>query len=75
VRGTKGAYQVMVFSGAQTGAPPSQGFDATNAWQTISLELKNFKGLDANNFFGVAVVAGPTQGEFKYQLDDVKLLP
>lgn len=80
VRGTlndnnSGAYQVMMFSGTKTGTPPSQSFEVSPAWQTITLELENFRGLDVNKFYGLAIVAGPSQGEFKYQLDDVKLLP
>ncbi len=75
VRGTNGRYRVMVFSGAQTGAPPSQSVEVSDTWSTITLELENFRGLDVGNFYGLAIVAGPEQGEFKYQLDDVKLLP
>ena len=65
----------MVFSGAQTGVPPSQSFEVSDAWNTITLELENFRGVDIMNLYGLAVVAGPSQGQFKYQLDDVKLLP
>lgn len=73
VRGTQGQYQLMVFSGDSSGVPPSQTFSVTNKWQTISLELDDFRGFDATRFTGLAIVAGPTVGEFKYYLNDVKL--
>ncbi|MBL4672790.1 MAG: CIA30 family protein [Arenicella sp.] len=74
VRGTTGQYQAMTFSGTQGGSPPSQSFSVNNEWQTVNLALSNFRGLDKTLLSGVAIVAGPRQGEFKYYLDDVKLL-
>lgn len=75
VRGSQGQYQAMMFSATSVGAPPAQTIKVTDDWQTISLELKNFRGLDTSQFTGLAIVAGPTTGEFKYLLDDVKLVP
>lgn len=75
IRGTEGRYQVMVFSGTQNGVPPSQTFDVSEEWQTISLSLKDFRGFDATQFNGLAIVAGPAVGQFEYYLDDVKLVP
>jgi len=74
VRGTVGEYQVMTFSDARAGVPPSQPFSVTNQWQIITLQLSNFNGLDSTRFSGLAIVAGPSLGEFEYYLDDVKLL-
>lgn len=74
VRGTIGRYQAMVFSGTQAGSPPSQSFSVNNEWQTVNLALSNFRGLDRTQLSGMAIVAGPKQGEFEYYLDDVKLL-
>jgi hypothetical protein len=74
IRGTEGAYQLMVFSGAQNGVPPSQTFEANKDWQTVSLSLKDFRGFDVKLFTGLAIVAGPTLGKFEYFLDDVKLV-
>jgi imidazolonepropionase-like amidohydrolase len=74
VRGSKGQYQTMMFSGSVAGAPPSQTITVTEAWQTVSLELRQFRGLDLTRVTGLAIVAGPTTGEYTYQLDDVKLV-
>jgi len=74
VRGTTGQYQVMMFSGSQTGAPPSQTFGVSNEWRTITLPLGDFKGLDRTRLSGLAIVAGPNLGEFEYYLDDLKLI-
>jgi imidazolonepropionase-like amidohydrolase len=74
VRGTIGQYQAMVFSGTQAGSPPSQSFSVDSEWQTVTLALSNFRGLDKTQLSGMAIVAGPKQGEFEYYLDDVKLL-
>lgn len=74
VRGSAGQYRAMMFSGANAGAPPSQAFKVTQQWQTISLNLDRFRGLDSARFYGIAIVAGPGIGEFKYQLDSVKLI-
>ncbi len=74
VRGTIGQYQAMVFSGTQAGSPPSQSFSVNSEWQTVTLALSNFRGLDKTQLSGLAIVAGPKQGEFEYYLDDVKLL-
>jgi len=74
VRGTIGQYQVLTFSGPQSGPPPSQSFKVSGEWQTVSMALSRFRGLDKTQLSGMAIVAGPRQGEFEYYLDDVKLV-
>lgn len=74
VRGTVGRYQLMVFSDGQTGVPPSQKFSVSDEWQSIQLNINDFHGLNVENFLGLAIVAGPSIGEFEYYIDDVKLV-
>lgn len=73
IRGTAGSYRIMTFSGEQTGAPPAQTFEVKNEWQTIDFLLADFPGLIKERLNGLAIVAGPAQGEFEYYLKDVKL--
>ncbi len=75
VRGSVGEYRAMVFSGSNTGIPPSQTFVVRQEWQNIELPLSKFRGFDPRQFLGLAIVAGPTTGEFELYLDDVKLRP
>lgn len=73
IKGTPGRYRVMFFSSVNQGIPPSQSFVITQDWQTISLLLTNFTGLDANNFSGLAIVAGPAPTKYEYTVDNVSL--
>ena len=73
IRGTPGTYRAMVFSGSNTGAPPAQSFEVNQRWQTIRLPLADFQGMAAENFNGLAIVAGPAFGSFEYYLKNVKL--
>lgn len=73
IKGTPGEYRVMFFSSENTGIPPSQSFVITQNWQTISLLLADFSGLDTNDFSGLAIVAGPALTKFEYTVDNVVL--
>ena len=75
VRGSEGEYRLMIFTTSTAGAPASQTFKVKEQWSEIRLALDDFKGVDTHNFIGLAIVSGPEAGTFKYQLDDVKLLP
>jgi len=75
IRGSEGQYRAMMFDTSTAGAPPSQTFSVSDQWREVRLDLDKFIGLDINNFIGIAIVSGPSIGEFKYQLDDVKLIP
>ncbi len=74
-KGDPGSYQVMLFSSQLTGPPPSQNFFVKDSedWATIKLDMSDFKGFNTSDFIGLAIVAGPAHGEFKYELDGVKL--
>ncbi len=73
VRGTPGVYTAMIFVSGSAGAPPSQNFNITNDWQTIILNIEDFRGLNPKLFAGLAITAGPTPGVFDYEIDTVTL--
>lgn len=73
VKGTRGTYRVLVFDANASGIPPSQNFEITQDWQTVSLKLSEFVGFNKKAFAGFAFVAGPKLGSFEFMLDDVKL--
>ncbi|PHS39993.1 MAG: hypothetical protein COA91_05035 [Robiginitomaculum sp.] len=77
VRGTPGMYTAMIFTSGSVGAPPSQNFnitsDITSDWQTITLNMENFNGLNPKLFAGLAITAGPAPGVFDYEIDTVTL--
>jgi len=73
IRGTVGTYRVMMFDAAVAGVPPTQSFKVSQSWQTVSLALRDFRGFSSSDFVGLAIVAGPEQGEFQYQIDNVTL--
>ena len=75
IRGSHGEYRAMVFAMSTTGTPPSQTFTVGEQWNQVRLSLDKFKGADLQNFLGLAIVSGPSTGTFKYQLDDVRLIP
>jgi imidazolonepropionase-like amidohydrolase len=73
VKGTKGVYRVMGFDTAAAGIPPAQSFTIGKQWQTITLPLSAFSGLNIKIVSGFAFVAGPTKGEFEFYLDNVRI--
>ncbi len=73
VQGSPGKYRLMVFSSVAAGVPPTQSFEITEQWQTVTLSLSDFNGFDPTLFSGFAFVAGEQMGEFNFNLDDVVL--
>jgi len=74
-KGGTANYRVMMFSSNQVGPPASKAFffQSNQEWQTLKFSISEFSGFDPSAFLGIAIVAGPAHGQFKYQLDDVKL--
>lgn len=71
IKGAPGEYRVMFFSSDNKGIPPSQSFFVKQHWQTISLSLTDFPNLNAANFSGLAIVAGPVATKFEFTVDNV----
>ncbi len=73
VKGTAGVYRVMSFDTTATGIPPNQSFKINDNWQTITLPLAAFSGINMKMVSGFAFVAGPQQGEFTFYLDNIRI--
>ena len=72
-RGDGRRYGVLLFTkrGGRIGA--RQSFVADEAWKEHRLALSDFAGADARDVIGIAFVAGPEAGAYRFELDDVQL--
>ena len=73
VRGDGRTYSAMVFSGSMEGIPPSQNFQASDAWSTVTLPLDAFYGAKRELLRGIAFTAVGPPGDFFFELDDVEI--
>lgn len=72
VRGAPGEYRALFFMAGDTGAPPMLTFEVTEDWAEIALDLDTAERFDPTRFAGLALVAGPGQGEFRFELENVR---
>ena len=73
IKGTPGTFRVMAFSAGAAGIPPTQTVEVSESWQTHTLKLTDFAGLQIDQFVGFSFVAGPAFGQSTIYLDNVKL--
>lgn len=71
IRGTPGTYRAMMFEESAMGAPPTQTFEVTQNWQTITLDMEKFAGFKPELFVGFAITVGPILGSFDYDVDNI----
>jgi len=74
MKATPGTYRIMGFSAGAQGIPPTQTVESTADWQTFTLEIADFTGLQADNLFALAFVAGLDLGDSTIYIDNVKLI-
>jgi len=73
-RGDGAVYQVMVFSRSRGGRPSTHTFIAGSKWTQHHLTFRgDFDGLDGRDIMGIAFVAGPRTGAFRFQIDQVEM--
>ena len=72
-RGDGKTYEILVFTEAAGRIPARRPFVAGKAWKTYDFPFSAFEGADGHDVTGIAFVAGPAPGKFRFQLDDVKL--
>lgn len=72
VRGDGATYRVMLFSQHTGPMPRIQPFTASSDWTEVDLPLSGFE-LDGHDLIGIAFVAGPWAGPYRFALDDVEL--
>ncbi len=68
------AIRVMGFHGSQSvGPPPTVAINVGPEWTEFSLAADQFNGMRWSQISGLAFVAGPSQGDFAFEIDDVVL--
>ncbi len=72
-KGDGRTYNVMAFSSAAAGIPPTQTFIAGPEWQEIRLPLKGFDGLELTNVTDFSFNAGMPEGSFRFMIDNVEI--
>ncbi|UMR31122.1 CIA30 family protein [Massilia sp. MB5] len=73
VRGDGKNYGVSLLAeGVQI--PVNRGFTAAAEWQEVSMNLADFKGIDARLLTMIAFNAGPVPGDYQFEIADVRLL-
>ncbi len=74
---TKGdgrTYQLLLFATRLGMMPASKPFTAGPEWQRITVPFSDL-GLDGSDILGIFVGGGPALGTFRFQIDDVRLVP
>ncbi|HYV46292.1 MAG TPA: amidohydrolase family protein [Myxococcaceae bacterium] len=73
-RGDGAVYQAMVFSRSRGGRPSVHTFVAGSKWTQFHFTWRSdFDGLDGRDIMGIAFVAGPRTGTFRFQIDQVAM--
>jgi hypothetical protein len=73
VKGDGKTYRVMLFSQRRGFRPSVKTFTATAEWRDVRFPIADFEGLDGRDIIGIAVVAGPREGAFEFEVDQVRL--
>lgn len=73
VRGRPGRYRVLLFGGDIQNQPVEQTFPVTEDWQTVSVALKDFRGVPLDQVRALSFAAGPQPGAFSLSLDKIEL--
>jgi imidazolonepropionase-like amidohydrolase len=71
-KGDGSTYRVMLFSQSRGGMPLVQTFAAGEEWKEFVFPLRSFEGFDGRDLTGVVFGAGPSPGEFAFQIDGVR---
>ncbi len=74
---TKGdgrSYQLLLFATHLGRIPAQKSFTAGPDWQQVTVPFAEL-GLDGTDLIGIFVGGGPALGTFRFQVDDVKLVP
>ena len=75
VRGDGKSYRVMAFATHLGQIPVSAGFVAARDWAVVEMPFASLSaGLDGSDLTGVLFTAGPDEGEFRFEIDDVSFV-
>ena len=73
VRGQPGRYRAYLFGEAISARPGAAEFDVVEAWRTVHLAIDSFAPFDGRSIRGLSIVAGPQEGPFTLEVDNVRL--
>lgn len=73
LRGDGREVSVLMFSGAQGGAPVRRGVATTVEWTEHRLALADFAGADPARLRAIAITTGAPEGGFVFDLDQVEI--
>jgi hypothetical protein len=73
VRGTPGAYTVMLFARSTGTRPVMQAFDVGEAWRDVRLDFADFPDVDPSGLMAVFLGVSGRAGPFAMHVDDVAL--
>lgn len=65
-------YRVSVRSATAGPIPARRTFAPPPQWTPYTFALADFAGIDTHDLIGVTFLAGPSAGEFAFQIDDVR---
>jgi len=71
-KGDGKTYAIMVFFQSRGFIPSSKSFVAGNEWKKYRFMLEDFDGCDGSDILGVFFGGGGAQGEFEFQIDEVR---
>lgn len=74
VRGTPATYRLMMFASGSFGAPPTAEFTVNEGWQRVEIPLERFADFTSSRFSGMAFVTPMASGDYRFALDDVRLV-
>jgi imidazolonepropionase-like amidohydrolase len=67
-------YQLLLFATRLGRMPAQKAFKAGPEWQQVTVPFSEL-GLDGSDIMGIFVGGGPALGTFRFQVDEVKLVP
>jgi hypothetical protein len=74
-RGEARTYSVMLFTRTTAQRPAMVPITMRPMWLRYDLPLDKFAGVSLDEVYGIAITAGKPEGPFKFEIDDVMLLP
>jgi imidazolonepropionase-like amidohydrolase len=72
-KGDGKTYRLMVFAQSKGMMPLVQEFVAGAEWKEYSIPFSAFSGSDGHDIMAILFAGGPRPGDFKFQIDDVRL--
>jgi imidazolonepropionase-like amidohydrolase len=72
-KGDGKTYRLMVFAQSKGMMPLIQEFVAGAEWKEYSIPFSAFSGSDGHDIMAILFAGGPQPGDFKFQIDDVRL--